>query len=589
MKTIYKSVLTSICALSFVLSINAQTVKQDTTYNRQVSVERDYAPVIQDASKINTLPAVQESAKPSTNVKYVTDLPAIEFSNYPITDTGSGDIATGMNFSKKRGYFIFGVGSNLNLDGRLGYRIVDSKTDRFDIFASYNSANSDVDYADDRYFYKEMKAKYSDAFVKAKYQHTFEPSILYINASFLNSRYNYYGNSFWTPSYPDDIYPFSDDQQSVNVFGAEAGVKSKESNEISYLGEFRFHHFGNKYGLSVNGDGMSGNIFEGKAGVGVAFDTDKKVAVEIGALRQNIGDVNFENYEATFHDLTVLKAKAHFDVDGGDWNISLGAKMNYAIDAENKFVIAPDVRASYTFAEKNSVYAIITGGINENHFLQTLMENRYVAPYNRINYSSTLYDATLGVKAGAVNGLEFDIFGGYKYTKDDHLYLSGSAIDLGNISLPIYANISEGHIGGQVKTKLIPYTDLALRAKAYFYDVKYGNNVYDPDESVGYESMEKKAWGKPSFTFDANADIRPVDKLTVTLNYIYKGGRKTFFDNASVKMKDINELNFRTEYQVLDWISVNVAFNNVLNQNYETFYGYTHQGFNAMAGVSLKF
>ncbi len=347
MKTICKSVLSSICVLSFVLGANAQPAKQDTTLIRQVSVERDYTPVIRDASKINTLPAVQESAKPGTNVNYVTDLPAIEFSKYPVADTGSGDIATAMDYSKKIGYFIFGVGSNLNLDGRLGYRIVDSKADRFDIFASYNSANSNVDYENQDYYLKKAKAKYSDAFVKAKYQHSFAPSILYINASFLNNRFNYYGNSFWEPSSPEDIYPFSDKQQNINVFSGEAGIKSKESNEISYLGEFKFHHFENKYGLLVDSDGVSGNIIEGKLGAGTAFDTDKKVGVEIGVLNQTF---NGDYPSGGFHDFTSLKAKAHFDIEGGDWNVSLGAKVNYAIDTKNKFVVAPDVKASYIFA-----------------------------------------------------------------------------------------------------------------------------------------------------------------------------------------------------------------------------------------------
>lgn len=76
--------------------------------------------------------------------------------------------------------------------------------------------------------------------------------------------------------------------------------------------------------------------------------------------------------------------------------------------------------------------------------------------------------------------------------------------------------------------------------------------------------------------------------MILTLNYIYKGGRETFTSDV-VKMKDINELNFRTEYKFIDWLSVNLTFNNILNQKYETFYGYTHQGFNVMGGVSLIF
>ena len=54
-------------------------------------------------------------------------------------------------------------------------------------------------------------------------------------------------------------------------------------------------------------------------------------------------------------------------------------------------------------------------------------------------------------------------------------------------------------------------------------------------------------------------------------------------------MKDINELNFRGEYQVTDWLSVNARLNNILYQRYELYYGYPLQGFNFLGGVSLKF
>ena len=106
---------------------------------------------------------------------------------------------------------------------------------------------------------------------------------------------------------------------------------------------------------------------------------------------------------------------------------------------------------------------------------------------------------------------------------------------------------------------------------------------------------EKKAWGRPTFTAELNADIKPIDKLTFSLNYVYAGGRKTVYSNyiipvqEVIKMKDINELNFRGEYQVTDWLSVNARVNNLLFQKYELQYGYALQGFNVLGGLSFKF
>ena len=186
--------------------------------------------------------------------------------------------------------------------------------------------------------------------------------------------------------------------------------------------------------------------------------------------------------------------------------------------------------------------------------------------------------------------MEFDLFAGYKKTDKDHLYIYGYTNLWANISNALYADVSTGHIGGALKTSLIPCTDLTAKITGYFYDVKYVNGYIN---SVGDPISEKKAWGRPAFTAEFNADVKPIDKVTLSLNYIYGGGRKTYamtsLANAVVSMKDINELNFRGEYQITDWISVNARLNNILFQKYELQYGYPTQGFNILGGVSLNF
>ena len=54
-------------------------------------------------------------------------------------------------------------------------------------------------------------------------------------------------------------------------------------------------------------------------------------------------------------------------------------------------------------------------------------------------------------------------------------------------------------------------------------------------------------------------------------------------------MNNINELNIKGSYNILDWLSFYVKANNVMSQKYERYYGYTNQGINALGGISLKF
>jgi hypothetical protein len=125
-----------------------------------------------------------------------------------------------------------GLGTGGNIDGALGYRLVNGDNDRLDFFGTYSATGSTVDYINGSdYARKDVKAKYMHAGGNLKYQHTFDPSVLSVGASFYNTSYNYYGNSF-IPITSSAVYPFDvDSKQGVNVFKIGAGLKSREENE----------------------------------------------------------------------------------------------------------------------------------------------------------------------------------------------------------------------------------------------------------------------------------------------------------------------------------------------------------------------
>jgi len=579
MKTIYKILIITAITLTTVTYSMAQTTSEkDTTLNRHILLERDFNPTLQDASKINTVPAVHEHIVKEADIRFETAQPELTIRDFPVGDTGPAEIKTDADYDKKRGYLTFGGGNYLNLTGSLGYRIVDSANDKFDIFARHNSTNGDIKYAEKGYALDKAKAKYMDNFVKAKYKHFFEFLDWHLDASFRNLSFNYYGNPFGAGS----LFEL-DKKQTVNVIHAETGITSKQNNEFRYSGLVKFDNFSTKYGPTIDFDGAGGNIIEGIFDFAAPFGSDKFLGVRLNALNQSFGDIDFADKKDVFHSLTKLSATPYVDFEGGDFQLSLGVNVAYAIDNENKLNLAPDVRFSWQFADKTLFYASATGGINENTYLQILDENRYVYPGGRIGYSRTPVDATIGIKSGAVNALEFDIFGGIKYTKDEHFYASFSTQSWANVSAHGYYDLMTGHIGGLLKTSLIPYTDLSAKLVAYFYDAKNG--------SLDESGIEYKAYNRPSFTVNLNADINPVEKIKFSVNYFLATGRKAFSlaDTDPVKMKNINELNLRGEYQVFDKLSVEVRLNNVLNQKYETWHGYTHQGLNILGGINLKF
>lgn len=583
MKTLYKSLLVIVFG-GITLSATAQ---KDTTLNRHVMLEREYTPTLNEASKINTLPSVYEPVIQKAEAKFIQNAPQISLNNNILGVAPSGDIRTDIEHSKKRGYLIFGAGTHSNLDGAFGYQLVNTDNDQLDIFATYLSTNGDIDYAQKGYLFDKMKAKYSDAKVNLKYEHTFDPSILFIKASYSNTGYNYYGNSYLLPSATMGTLDFSK-KQNIDIVSFGAGIRSRieKGSALQYNGSINYSNFKSKYGSVIDDKGPKGGQLNLDVDFNSALESDKVVGVKVAVMNQSFSSP-VEYQKDAFKTFTNITGSPYITFEGATWSADLGVNVSALFDIDNTFVVTPNVKAAVNVSDESKVYGQITGGVNNNTFLDILTENRYLGNFSRVEYSKTIYDAKIGFKSGVIQGLEFDIFGGYKQTNKDHLYLASQTMNWANVSLPVYADISTGQIGGLIKTNLIPYTDLSAKAVAYFYTVKYKDaNI---DNSAITVPTEKKAWGLPSFTAELNADIKPVEQLVISLSYLYGGGRKMFLGGKSESMKDISELNLRGEYQITDWASINVRLNNILSQKYELIPGYTLQGFNVLGGVSLKF
>ena len=174
MKTIYN--VKALCVVALLGSAAAASAQEDVTkeknLNREMTLEREYDPSVQDASKVNTLPVVKEPE--------VRKIP-IDYSNYTIAADPqkeisllpSGNIMTQMDYNKRRGYFNFGMGTRMNINGDLGYHILSTEKDQLNLWYSHRSTNGKPkDY--------DVKAKINDNLGGINYKHAFEKTIFII-------------------------------------------------------------------------------------------------------------------------------------------------------------------------------------------------------------------------------------------------------------------------------------------------------------------------------------------------------------------------------------------------------------------------
>lgn len=563
--------------------LHAQSGGKDTTYTRQISVERDFNPTLQDANKINTLPSLYEPTVKKSESPLATWITSGSPKLLQLASTHAGNFGTDIEHDKYRGYAGLRFGTHGNIEGEAGYQAISNETTRLDFFGTYNASSAKpkkIDYLHEN----DAKAKFSDALFKARFQHKFEPLTLFLSTSYQSQGFNYYGETYIDGYYPpyyssvnDNVISVTTKKQSANIFNITTGVKSKAETILRYAAFLSYDNFGLKYGLNGVDKGPKSGILAGDLNFNTDFGTDRVIGLNVHFLNQSIS----KEYK-DLHAFTHFKFNPYIDFIGSNWKATLGVNGHLAFDANNKVLWAPNVSASWNFLETSSLYGSVIGDVNENTFLDILNENRYVNPSIRIESSRTYYDAEVGIKSGIVKGLELNFFTGYKYTANEHLYATSNGGEFKKLNYPIYANLNQGKVGGQIKTNLIPCVDLSTKLTTYFYKVKY----QDENPSM---YMPEVAWNKPTYTLEFNADIKPIDKFVVSANYLLAGGRKYFDGKDKQSMKSINELNAKGVYQFTKMISASVSVNNFLNQKYELVPGYANYGANLLVGASVKF
>ena len=570
-KTIY-----IVAALLISTGIFAQT--QDSLLRRQMELEREFNPTLQDANKINSLPAIPQPTVGKANTGYSTwagrTTPPLE-----IAIPQPAGIMTDIPFSMRKGYISLGAGNYANIDGALGYRLIENEKSNLTFNFLHNSSNGDVNYVQN-VDPASNKAFFMDNLGQLRYGHLLDAFRLNLKAAYSHSAFNYYGNTFGNER------TFNNENQTLGVFNLGLGVESNPSDFMNYRGHLDFKNFTTKYGSTLSAAGLKGNQIDAMVGLDKPFqDGGSRVGVD--------GKFLGVFYNEGMDDFMLLNANPYVAFEGLNWKARLGADLIFQMLGGTKFRVAPNVELGLKVTEHSSLYANIKGGIDDNTYLDMMAESRYISPMTPVKSSFSIVDIEAGAKIGEVSGFRFDIFGGFKKTEDEHFLVLlpiqrpidpatgfGNAIFKESLQ-PIYGNLSHSHIGGMIQTNIWAPLDIALRLKKNFYTVK---------DITGIEMTvpEPKAYNKPGFETDIRATFEAMNNLKFTLNYYFAGDRWSF-NSLNVKMDNINDLSFGAVYDINDSFAINVKANNLLFQKYDIWYGHPAQGFNAMGGFTFKF
>lgn len=577
--------------LLMAVGANAQTVDQNVT------VEREYQPVIQDAGKISSVPEIIEPAVEKTAVKYT------EF-NLPLPIGQNIHTLSAAELERQRrknpnGAFVrVGLGNYFNNMVDFALPVIKKPNMRFDMKLNHLAT-----------FSKEAHSTTNAALMFDNY---FKKMDLYAGIGLRHEYFKYYGDQFDRTGAVTDLSALatgglakynelnlvrinrtaktftldeianSPDNDVFWRFNTYVGVRSlPNTNGLRYLGEIQYKTFDSRNGLTEN-------IIHTKA----RFNTQNG--------RNRLGlDIEMQNmmYKSdidavinVWDSYTVFSMNPYYSIERNSWNLRLGVKSSFSFVHGRPFNPSPDISAEWKAVPKwLAVYAGVEGGYYVNTLDGMFTENRFLYSDLRVKDTYTPLNAYMGVKVKPAYNVLLDAYVNYRYIDNQYFFvnkdyayseLSSASLALPNDSV-IYSNRFNAIYSEASLLKI------GIRAN---YNIRNLINIQLKGAYNDWKVFDiPVAWNKPKFEADIAADWRITHNLNISTNVFFESERFAKLGDMSLRMRPKVDINLGASYSYLNWFTMFAKINNLINNPYQDFYGYKVQGTNVMVGAAFSF
>jgi len=627
---LYIAMLMAACTLS---AVHAQDNKN---LNKEITLEKDIAPLEKKAVKKNTLPKVKKPASTGTKTQLgYSDLTTpIEVPTSIPTLLPYG-YRTAHNFSDKRGYLDLGGGTQANFRVDFGYRIIDEEGENLGVWFNHNSTwngkngSKVITWDNNR-----NKQKYNDNTLGVDYKRVMDGGTLSLGLMSHVDIYNYYGG--WRTAEaleydPSGInhtvwltapYDWNNEKQTFFNLNLNAGWESQlmlRDNPLKYRVGLQYGHashdkpFNDLYKHGVH-DNWGTLTLAGSYDV-----TDLTTAgLTIKGEYLNRGSkAKTDKEDDLFDEAGMITLSPTYTIRGDMFKLQLGVNGHISFSDGAAFRLSPNVRANLALVDGFSVFANALGGKvlgyrQGKHFVNY----RYDNPLLLYGSVYTPLDAEGGLKIGPFQGLSAKLSIGYAIVKDEPgiIYnyhaidgVAPAAVTLINSDsqLGLYsAFMSNYHVidsrGYYLNAEINYQYRSLIEASAAVKYAPHDNEMYTTDHHYnGYKMGVDRA------STVANLDIKvtPWRPLALNVGLEYRGGRMALFGELPffhgenqvpetytfVNMDDVINLHAGANYRINSTVSVWLQAHNLLNRRYDLLYGMGAQRIGVMGGVSLTF
>ncbi len=560
-------------ALAAIVGCAGMASSQSLT--ESVTVEGRYTPDIIPADRLALLPAAIPLTAPESPMAYDRKGVPAAFAPDALSMPATGWRAL-KAYDTSKGYLDLRLGSWVNSSISAGYAAIHNDDTRLNVYLQHNSTSlwqpwrSDVDGIQP----VDKRFRYDETIGADLRHHLLGYGSLSAALQYHLGYFNYYGTELGSKKSED----FKAPTQTVNDVYAHVGWAGENRGKFDYTADADVRHFAYRAMYVPLLTAVYPREFARTKG---ARETALNVGVDVGySLNDNSGNGSAIGIGLRYsgvlnsigNDVNRVVATPAYTLTGRAYSLRLGANLAVVGNGNStRFRVAPDVRFS---ARKGM--AAFSASIGGGTHLRTLAWRHtmdyysdpgvgcYVAAYSPLDIRLALQinpggKWTAGLEGTWCTTLD-ETFGGlYQAMLNSNLDSFGTYPENGRIH-----GFSIGLNAGYDFCRYI-----ALKGKASWQPQEGSKGILN-----GFD--------RPEFTADLSAESKPIDKLSLKLDYRLRAKRLLLPGNMS-------RLDLSADYRITDKISVGVELNNLLNRHEAFLPDLELEGFNAMGGVQIVF
>lgn len=570
-----------IALLSLVLLSQIASAQSNDSLRREVTIVKDYTPIVKEASKINSLPPVSTPAFERKPVTYRYDATPAEISITTsnvaiprISPTTTGD-------KYRKGYIDFGMGTYMSMAGNAGYHILDNATDRLNIGVQFTSLNWDIPVNSSFVQGPEKESATRQTFYDTRaglhYDHLFESDVtLAFNAAYRFLNFNYYGTCGNLPGNRSS-HPF---QWAHNFFveikADNSAAVAYDYNQWSITGGYSL--YSNRWGAYVPDPSREQHAYLqaslcGDTGSGWSAGAE----ANIDFLQYNgiypagtPADEIIHNPElaaTSLQSVFMTELLPHIDWNGSRVHFRAGLRAYISVNDGTIFRFAPDVHFNWEFVNNYFIYANIGGGKRLHTWNDVSQYCIYFDPSQRIPSTYSPLDATGGIRFNIIPEFSFSAYGGYEIAEAALFQAVGQSSQAINWQT---LNASCVKAGARI--------DLNIGHIVSF--------IADGTYRLWKQGTEEISFDRPRWEANARIKVQPHKRFGIEVGYNMQLGRNY---GSLGSLADIHNLQASVTYRPIDILSVFVQGNNLLNRKYDFYYGLAAPRIQVMGGLAVTF